>query len=543
MQSRLKGIFAALAVATTGASGVSADAGEAWRYGVLADTQGAGAYPDVSTRLMAPVVDRFINAHQVDMLLSVGDLTDRGSRPENELWLDTAKPIYDAGIPLYATRGNHDIKTDAFTVVDDPGDFGPTNVHDTTIWDDQIPVPNNPTMGNGPGASSYFQHRNLFAVQIDLYGATPTELIGWLQGEALVAAVESDAEHKVLFQHAPYFGKGRPGVLAGDAGGQRSLLEGMAAAGIDTIYTGHDHQYSRSVALNPEGEVLLNHLVVGSNSEKYYRYEEAPGPNEGQAVQVNDRVSYSIVDVDGPMVAFSHYTSAAPDPGTTEAWTPEWELTDRMVYMSGGDQYYVEANGSFTGLESSSENGTRAAITAGTNSAFETRFTEPDEGDGDPVRVELGAVVNFGWLDGEEDPRVLGDILVLDGLANDPVGAESDTYTLKMYYDDSGITDETSLVLAFLDESSDTWKQATEGNFPMAPQVASLSGLAYGVNTEENYVWAELNHNASGTQFAVVPLPAGAPLMLSGLGGLALLGRGRAARRQPEARGSAEKAA
>ena len=134
-------------------------------------------------------------------------------------------------------------------------------------------------------------------------------------------------------------------------------------------------------------------------------------------------------------------------------------------------------------------------------------------------------MVNFGWRDGEGDSRVIGDILVLDGLANDPVGAQSETYMLKMHYDDTGIDDETSLVLAFLDEASNTWKQASSGNLPMAPQVASLSGLAYGVNTEENYVWAELNHNASGTQFAVVPIPAPVLLMLSGLGALAALGR------------------
>jgi hypothetical protein len=133
---------------------------QSWSYGVLADTQGAGAYGDVSTRLMTPVIDRFVNTHEVDMVLSVGDLTDRGSRPENTLWLDTARPLYDAGIPIYLQRGNHDIKTETTTPVTDPV-FGPVDLVNTDIWDDQIPVPSNPSLVEGPGTCYYFTFNNM----------------------------------------------------------------------------------------------------------------------------------------------------------------------------------------------------------------------------------------------------------------------------------------------------------------------------------------------------------------------------------------------
>ena len=305
----------------------------------------------------------------------------------------------------------------------------------------------------------------------------------------------------------------------------------MSQAGIDTIHVGHDHQYARSVALDEDGNVLLNHIVGGSNAEKYYRFEETPGPNEGQAININNRVSYAVVDVDGPMIAYNHYTSFAPDPQTTDEWTPEWELSDRMVYMTNGDQFFVEPGGSFAGLESTSDNGTVAAITAGTNSEFDSQETDPDEGDGPPQLVEFGEVVNFGWIDGEEDARTIGDILVLDGLANDPVGVESETYTLELSYDESKVDDESLLMLAYLDEATGEWKRATEGNLPQELQLASLSALEGGVNTDENYVFAELNHNASGTQFAVVAVPEPTTLMIFGLGGLALLRRRGIARR------------
>jgi hypothetical protein len=44
----------------------------------------------------------------------------------------------------------------------------------------------------------------------------------------------------------------------------------------------------------------------------------------------------------------------------------------------------------------------------------------------------------FAWIDERHGrPSVIGDILLLDGLANDPVGVESDVYTLELTYDEA----------------------------------------------------------------------------------------------------------
>jgi hypothetical protein len=72
-------------------------------------------------------------------------------------------------------------------------------------------------------------------------------------------------------------------------------------------------------------------------------------------VQRNDRVGYSVVDVDGPLVTWTHYDAAPPDPSNTDPWTPVWEVADRMVYATNGDQFYVPANGSYAGLGSTSD--------------------------------------------------------------------------------------------------------------------------------------------------------------------------------------------
>ncbi|MGE9269563.1 MAG: choice-of-anchor I family protein, partial [Verrucomicrobiales bacterium] len=421
---------------------------------------------------------------------------------------------------MYIQRGNHDIKTESVSVVTDPS-FGSVGVSDSAIWDAQFPLPENPTLVEGPGTCYYFTFNNLFVVSMDLYGVAPTELIGWLISEALPAAAVSGTEHRVLVQHAPYFGKGRDGVLQGESGDpdlELSLLQGMAQAGIDTILVGHDHQYSRSVALDPDGNVLLNHILVGSTSEKYYSFEMPEGENEGQIVQMNDRVSYCVVDVDGSNVVFSHYSSEAPDPNTTDAWTPQWVLSDRLVFSTEGDRFFVEPNGDFSGLSSTSPNGTEVTIVSGTNDVFVSQMTEPDDGTTAEL-VEFGALVDFGWIDGSSDTRVLGDVLVLDGLANEADGKESELYRLEMTYPETSGVDESTLALAVFDPASGAWMDARLGNIFDSPESPAALAEA-GVDPTQNKVWAELNHNADGARFAVVSRPSSStsPIRLTRLG-------------------------
>jgi hypothetical protein len=504
---------------------------QSWSYGVLTDTQGAGAYPDVSTRLMTPVVDQFVNAHAVDLIVSVGDLTDVGSNDEVDLWKQTAQPIFDAGIPFYAVRGNHDIKTEDVTIVDDPA-FGPVGVNGTGLWDAQFPQfsnAGNPAVIDGPGASYVFAHENTTFIMTDLYGDTPTGIIGWITGVALPAAAASGSEHVVYVQHAPFFGKARPGVLAADTNLELQILGAMDQAGVDLALVGHDHQYSRGAALAPDGSVLLQHVVTGSASEKYYRNEEGLAVNEGGVAQINDRVGYSIVNVDGPLVAFTHYDSPAPDPQTTSPWTPDWRVADRFVYSTNGDQHFVPAEGTYAGLSSTSETGTTATLLGGQNSTFETRTTDPDPGN--PSKTDsYGELVSLAWMDGADAP-VLGEVLLLDGLGHQVTGTASDPYVLELTYDEADLAgvDESLLRLGFLDETTGLWVEAVTGNGSGVPDfvaggwAGSLEVGLHGLDTGADAAWAVLDHNAPATRFGLIVIPepsAVLPLALLGLAGL-----------------------
>ncbi len=498
-----------------------AQAGAQWRFGIMADTQSGGAagvsLNGVSVRLMGPVVDRMVNVHQVDMMMHVGDLTDKGGSTEFDQWLTTAAPLYDAGIDVFPIRGNHDDGSEEETQIADPL-YGDVDIALTDIWDSKFPYLDpgsseyNPIVQRGPGASYIFDYNNVRFVAIDLYGAAPSALMNWILSIEI-----GDNDHMFVFAHEPLFGRAREGVL--DATAYRMILiEGMAANGAEAYFSGHDHQYSRSAAIKDEN-FLLQHLITGSNAEKYYRFEyEINTGDEVGFKQINDQVGYTIVTVDGSFVTIEHYSSAHPDPqDPNEVWTPEWTIVDRTVYSTNGSQYAVQANGSYAQLGSEIQEGdgfagTQAVILEGTNTTYEEVTTDPDEGI-TPVTSQMGNLVSFGWQtagaieDAESGRTPAGDILVLNGMSDSP-DTPTDTFVLQVSYDDTLMDDESGLRLAGF--NGNTWERAVAANASQStpglvqgPWESGYGLGSYGVDTAANTVWAVLDHDG---KFAVVDM-------------------------------------
>jgi hypothetical protein len=500
------------------------------------DTQGSGApgvsTNGVSTRLMAPVVDRLVFEHGIDMLIHVGDLIDQGGRNEFNQWLETAFPLHNMNIDIYPIRGNHDVKSEMEIEAFDPL-FGPFSFADTSIWDSTFPHldPTNPSciVERGPGASYAFTYDNTRFVALDLYGSIPVETIGWL-----TAQNKEDAEHMFVYAHEPFFGRAHEGVV-GDDPLRMQLMGLMAANGTEAYFSGHDHQYSRSAAVL-NGHLILQHYVLGSNAEKYYRFENEVNTSEEVGFkQINDRVAYSIVSINGPFVTFEQYMSDHPDPQDPfEIWIPNWYLADRATYSTNGHMYAVEAGGSYEGLgsfipEGDGFVGTSGQILAGSNDTYQIIVTDPDPGI-TPVSVSYGNQVSFGWRlkdalgksDDCDDPVVVSDIMMLDGMADVPDGS-TDIFILSMHYDDGVVSDEMQLRLGYYQEAScdkkgkgpnknkcdkkGKWARAVKGNFGGKKKFV-LGGWdadyglgTYGVDVEANTVWAVINHNGD---FAVI---------------------------------------
>lgn len=498
---------------------------ESFRFGIMNDTQGAGpsSTNGVSTRLMEPVVARMVYEHEIDMLIHVGDLTELGSSIEFDQWLTTASPLHDANIKVYPIRGNHDVKSEIEITAYDPL-FGEVLIEDTAIWDSKFPYldPASPSYSveRGPGASYAFTYENTRFVALDIYGAVPVQVINWLTSQQ-----KGDAEHFFIYTHQPLFGRASEGTV-GDDPLRLQLFLAMANNGAEAYFSGHDHQYSRSAAVF-EGNYLMQHYVLGSNAEKYYRFEY--GINEGEEVgfkQINDQVGYSIVTIDGVFVTIEQYMSDPPDASDPyQVWIPNWYLADQINYSTNGNIYAVEAGDSYAGLSSDSPVGfgfigTSGQILAGSNDTFETLLTTPEEG-GIPEEVVYGNQVNFGWRlkdalknydgddnrdDNDDDSALVSDIMSLDGMANIP-NSQTDVFVLAMSYDTSLVKNKDEMEIRLACNLNHEWEEAVEGNvggddnFVEGAWDASYELGTHGVDVETDTVWAVLNHNCD---FAVI---------------------------------------
>lgn len=114
-------------------------------------------------------------------------------------------------------------------------------------------------------------------------------------------------------------------------------------------------------------------------------------------------------------------------------------------------------------------------------------------------------------------------------------GSGSDTIVLQLSYSDIGIVNESDLALVWLADGSDTWTLATAGNtgagslagaYAMSYDdfLAANGGVfnanmlgAYGVDIENNTVWAIVNHNSDfSVALNAVPEPTAAGLLAAG---------------------------
>ena len=108
MMKRLIALIAGLAVLLSAAT----VAAEAWRFGVIADTQWTkaddGKNPNSCAAGIIAQVDRQFIARQVKLVVHVGDMVDRGSQVSDYTRALYAQALYNAGIGFYPLRGNHE---------------------------------------------------------------------------------------------------------------------------------------------------------------------------------------------------------------------------------------------------------------------------------------------------------------------------------------------------------------------------------------------------------------------------------------------------
>lgn len=513
-------VFATLVVATA----VSA---EAWRFGVMADTQWKanldGQNPNtVAVGIVNQLNREFVNRN-VKFVIQVGDLTDNGADASMDTRAAAAQPLYDAGIGFYPLCGNHEgslagalrFQTD-YPQTQNSGRY----VYGATNFSSPF--------ATLKGLSYSFDYNNARFILLDQFTRTDNtnylgdlnnnivDQVGWVKTQLSTRRADS---HAFVFGHKELIGQNHVDTLfganpSGNPVAQNAFIGALAANGVRYCIGGHDHMHHRSIVASPDFTSKVQEIICSSNSYKFYTpanpsndatYDVPAngiaGPREATVAEELYTVGYYIYTVDGPRVTIDYYSSdngfCSTDVDLTA--TPNLSFTKRETfgYSLNGKEFVVAQGESYNKVVDSFK-GTTAQIIDGVNGSSKI------DGAGRP----FVKTVDTGWTPQKScNPRQCDDtdsnILTLWGMA-DLGNAQTDTFVLSMSYDllKSRRTHLTNGGFGIATKGPDgKWINAVSLNtggkktFVKGPWNPTYQLGTYGVDTNTRTAWAVINYN------------------------------------------------
>ncbi len=504
---------------------------EAVVFGVLPDTQ--GTWDGVPRDEINSIAPRLI-AHGPDFVIHVGDVTDGNSEIGDVklAQLEYLKellvtPLSEAGINFYPVRGNHDANAYKNTS------------RGVSAWAAAFPflfegehplVDPTDVPGGSPESPNdsnfcyvYSPSENVFFVSVDQWngGEDDRNYSDWVARKFVEIRADHPDAHIFGYSHSGLFATSIHSAMSEFvAGGAGPYLEAGRLARIDGWFSGHNHIYDRSMAINlSEGnEPYLFDFTCGSASEKFYPMTRPPVEDQHLNRVVDSTttrgqpITYLLVKIIGPFVQIEAYMS--PDTDGQGSFN-DWSVWDAYTYSRNGHQFTVAAGESYTdrGIEDAAPDevgflGTTVSIRDGINS---DRTVYAADGE----RFSPYRNITTGWWKQEEwydagDVTIVTDIVSIHGMSNDTARNRSDTYTLVLGYEGSHLSNEEAAnlrIAAFL--QGDTWEEGPGVWFDavdatLAPSVSTKPLMrapraddplgSWGIDLSGKAVWARLDY-------------------------------------------------
>ncbi len=260
---------------------------ELLRFVVTGDTRGSDN--GVNTTILGEIAQAALDEN-VDFIVVAGDLVNGYTDPvtlESQLttWRTTMQDVYDAGIGIFPSRGNHDAGS-------------------KEAWDNVFAgiyaLP-----GNGPigeeNITYSFTHLNVFLVVLDQYGEHPRRVNQTWFDEQLSSNTQP---HVFVFGHEPAFAVYHQDCLDDYPDDRNTFWKGIKV-GCGLIYfTAHDHMYNHARIDDGDGNTDndLHQFVVGTGGAPPYSWSGSYDGNNGfwtpQFVHYEAEYGYALVEVD-----------------------------------------------------------------------------------------------------------------------------------------------------------------------------------------------------------------------------------------------------
>lgn len=286
--------------------------GENWQFVMTCDSR--GGVTGVNEKIVSELVNECLR-RDVDFVIFAGDLV-YGARVgpakfEEQLWnwVRVTQPLYDAGIPIYVCRGNHEVG-DMWDA--EPGQ--PPNPQDNYArrWLKVFGNDDHPQMklpDNGPDGEKYMSysvvHKNAFIVGLDEYAGMEHRLAHYVNQAWLEPQLEGNVKpHVFVFGHEPAFRALHYDCLDMHPDRRDAFWNSLKAAGTRAYLCGHDHFYDHAWVDDGDGNPNndVHQFIVGTAGAYPYTWTPPYDGNNSDftAEQVHhaERYGYVLVNVD-----------------------------------------------------------------------------------------------------------------------------------------------------------------------------------------------------------------------------------------------------
>ena len=240
----------------------------------------------VSALVMATIANDIVaqnSAQKVDFVLFPGDMItgeDQVSAhisSELDTWKNTMKPVSDANIPIYTTRGNHEYSSTSPVGASNPADPS------LLTYKDHFPLTAGllSPVGAENGLTYAFTYKNAKFIAFDQYAGRTTTfnntqyapgsnsgqmMKSWVldQINTSTSGVNFVMAHEMMWPSTSH-----PDCLANDPDSRDALVHAMGKHN-GTYLAGHDHMYVRGTMIN--GTDKVPSFVVGTGGGGNYDY-------------------------------------------------------------------------------------------------------------------------------------------------------------------------------------------------------------------------------------------------------------------------------
>jgi hypothetical protein len=300
-----------------------------WRFAVMGDSR-SGSVAGVNEKVLSELVNECLQ-RDIDFVLFPGDLVNGAAADfalfEEQLWnwIRVMRPLYDAGIRVYACRGNHDIADMWYALPDElpnPAD----NYAErwlSVFGDDDYPLYELPD--NGPDGEKHMTysvvHKNALIVSLDQYGGMNYRPLHYVNQEWLDSQLESNVKpHVFVFGHEPAFRTLHYDCLDAHPDRRDALWRSLAAAGGRAYFCCHDHYYDHARVDDGDGNPNndVHQLIVATAGAPLYAWTGPYDGNNGdftiEQVHHAEQYGYVLVNVDDVDVTLAWMERRDPNP-------------------------------------------------------------------------------------------------------------------------------------------------------------------------------------------------------------------------------------